>query len=162
MRFTNPDASLEAEATKQKVYASKVDAFSATVTAAAKQADIRIAAFKGLIDGKTIQLDGYKAAISAETARINGIVAGNSTLTDAYKAQVGGLSSFNETLTKQWQVALDQAQRVAEIGVSAAKANSDMYFTTRSLALDAAKVGAQVSAQLGAAALNAVNWSTSV
>ena len=56
---------------------------------------------------------------------------------------------------------LDQAQRVTEIGIQAAKANAELYMTTRSLAIDAAKVGAQVSAQLGAAAINTINWSTS-
>jgi hypothetical protein len=70
------------------------------------------------------------------------------------------VTSFNEVLTKQWQAAIDEAFRVSDIGVNAAKANAELYMTTRSLALDAAKVGAQVSAQLGAAALNAINWST--
>jgi hypothetical protein len=73
-----------------------------------------------------------------------------------------GRPPFNDNLTKQWQVALDQAQRVSDIGVSTAKANAELYITVRSLGLDAAKVGAQVSAQLGAAALNAINWSTSI
>ena len=154
-------ASLEAEKTKQQVYQSQVDAFSARVGAAAKQADVKIAQYQGRIAAKNIELEGYKAKISGEVAKVQAIAATNSTIADTFKIQVASISAFNDTQTKQWQVALDQSQRVAEIGVSAAKANGELYISARSLALDGAKVGAQVSAQLGAAALNAVNWSTS-
>ena len=155
-------ATIQAEATKQDAYKARVDAYVAQVTAASKNAEIRIAAFDGQLRAYTARWDGYKSAYQAESARAQAIAAVNSSRSDAFKAQVTGFASYNDTLTKQWQVALEQAQRTAEIGVSAAKANSDLYITTRSLALDAAKVGAQVSAQLGAAALNAVNFSTSI
>jgi hypothetical protein len=154
-------ATLEAEATKQKIYQSQVEAFSARVEAASKEADIQIAAYKGRLDSFVAQWEGYKAQIAGEASKAQAVSAYNSSLADEYKAEVTAVTSFNDTLTKQWQVALDQAQQVANIGISAAKANAELYVTTRSLALDAAKVGAQVSAQLGASALNAINWSTS-
>lgn len=154
-------ASIEAEGTKQKAYQSQVDAFVARVTAAAKQADIRIAAYRGRLDANLAQWDGYKASIAGEASKAQAISAYNQSLSAEYESEVRAVTSFNEVLTKQWQVALDQAQRVTDIGVSAAKANSELYVTVRSLAMDAAKVGAQVSAQLGAAALNAINWSQS-
>lgn len=155
-------ARLQAEATKQQVYQSQVEAFTARVTASARQIDARIAAYKGLIDAKTAEWDGYRATVQGESSRLQSIAALNSAEAETYRAEVSGVSSYNETLTKQWQVALDQAQRVSEIGVSAAKANAELYMTTRSLAFDAAKLGATVSAQLGAAAINAVNFSSSV
>jgi hypothetical protein len=155
-------ATLEAEGTKQKIYQSQVEAFTARVGAAAKEADVRIAAYRGRLDANISLWEGYKAQLSGEASKAQAISAYNSSLADEYKAEVAAVTSFNETLTKQWQVAIDQAQRVSDIGVNAAKANAELYMTTRSLALDAAKVGAQVSAQLGAAALNAINWSTSI
>ena len=155
-------ARLQAESTKQQVYQSRVEAFTALVNANAKQIDSRIAAFRGQIDAKNAEWEGYKATVQGETARVQSLASINSAVADAYRAEVTGVSAYNDTLTKQWQVSLDQAQRVSEIAVSAAKANAEMYITTRSLALDAAKVGAQVSAQLGAAAINAVNFSSSV
>jgi len=155
-------ATIQAEATKQEAFKSRVDAYVAQVTAAAKNAEIRIAAFDGSLRAYTARWEGYKSAYQAEAARAQAVAAVNSSRADVFKAEVTGIASYNDTLTKQWQVSLDQAQRVAEIGVSAAKSNSDLYLTTRGLALDAAKVGAQVTAQLGAAALNAVNFSTSI
>jgi hypothetical protein len=152
----------QAEATKQEAFKAQVQAYTAIVDAQVKQITARIEAFKGQIAVKNAEWDGYKAVVTGETARVQGLAAVNQALADAYRAEVQGASSYNDTITKQWQVALDQAQRVSEIGISAAKANAELYMTTRSIATDAAKVGAQVSAQLGAAAINAINWSTSV
>jgi hypothetical protein len=154
-------ASIEAETAKQQAYRAQVDAFAAQVEASVKQIDARIAVYRGQLDAKNTEWEGYKATVAGESARIAGIVSTNSALAQVYQSQVTGLSSFNEVLTKQWQATLDQNQKVADIAIAAAKANSELYITTRSLALDAAKVGATVSAQLGAAALNAIHWSTS-
>lgn len=155
-------ASIQAEGTKQEAYKSQVQAYSATVEAAVKQIEARIRQFEGLLKQKEQEWEGYKAAASAESSRAQAIAANNQSAAEIYKATTQGLASYNETLTKQWQVTYDQAQRTVDIGVNAAKANAELYTTTRSLALDAAKVGAQVNAQLGAAALNAINWSSSV
>lgn len=155
-------ASIQAEGTKQEAYKSQVQAYGATVEAAVKQVEAKIREFEGLLKQKEQEWEGYKASASAESSRAKAISDSNSSAAEVYKATVQGLASYNETLTKQWQVTYDQAQRTVDIGVNAAKANAELYMTTRSLALDAAKVGAQVSAQLGAAALNAINWSSSV
>lgn len=154
-------ASIQAEGVKQEAFKSSVQAYAAQVDAAAKQAEARIEEFKGLLSAKTQEWEAYKSAYQGEAARAQAINASNSTAAETYRATVQGLSAYNDVLTKQWQVALDQAERVAEVGLSAAKSNAELYMTTRSLALDAAKVGAQVSAQLGAASLNAVSWSQS-
>lgn len=154
-------ASLQAEGTKQDVFKTRVDSFKAQVDAAAQQSQARIAEYDGRIKAKLGEYDGLKSVVAAESARVEALAAGNRNLAEMYASTVQGTSAYNETLTKQWQVSLDQAQRVTDIGVNAAKANADLYLTTRSLALDAAKVGAQVEAQLGAAALSAINWSTS-
>ena len=154
-------ASISAEGTKQEVFRSQVMAYTARVEAAAKTSQVRIEEFKGLVAAKTAEWDGFRAQAQAEASRAQSIAASNTSVSESYRATIAGLSSYNDVLTKQWQVALDQAERVAEVGVSAAKANAELYMTTRSLALDAAKVGAQVSAQLGAAALNAIHWSQS-
>lgn len=155
-------ASLEAEKTKVSIYQSQVEAFSTKVGAAAKEIDARIAAYRGKLDANTNLWEGYKAIIAGEASKAQAISSYNQSAASEYQAEVTAVTSYNETLTKQWQAGIDQAQQVARIGIEAAKANAEMYITTRSLATDAAKVGAQVSAQLGAAALNAINWSTSI
>lgn len=154
-------AKVGAEASKQDAFRSQVQAYAAQVEAGAKVIEAKIDEYKANIDAKTAEWEGYKAAAAAESSKAQAITAGNQALAESYKAEVTAVSSYNEVLTKQWQVAVDQAQRTAEIGIQAAKANAELYTTTRSLALEAAKVGAQVSAQIGAAALNSANWSWS-
>lgn len=154
-------ALVAAEGTKQDAFKSSVQAYAAQVDATSKVIDARIAEYRGKLEGKSLEWTGYKAAVEAESERIKGIAAQNNAVADIYRATVSGLNGYNDSLTKQWEAAINIAARSAEVGVQAAKANADLYLTTRSLALDAAKVGAQVSSQLGAAALNAVNWSNS-
>jgi len=151
-----------AEATKQDAYKTKVDAYGVKVAAASKNIDSRIEEYKARLAAKTAEWQGYVAKVNSEGERARAISYQNSASIDAYKGAVAAEASYNEVLTKQWQASLEQAQRVAEIGVSAAKANGELAATTRSLGLDAAKVGAQVSAQIAAAALNAVSFSGSV
>lgn len=154
-------ASIQAEGIKQDAFRSAVTAYTAQVEAAVKQADARIREFEARIQEKVQAWDAYKAAYGAEAEKARAISAANSSAAETYRATVSGTSAYNELLTKQWNVALEQASRVTEIGISAAKTNAELYMTTRSLAMDASKVGATVSAQLGAAALNAVHWNQS-
>jgi len=151
-----------AEATKQDAYKSRVDAYGIQVSAAYKAIEARIEEYKAKLAAKTTEWQGYIARVDGEGEKARALAYQNTATIDAYKGAVAADAAYNELLTKQWQVAIEQAQRVAEIGVSAAKANGELAATTRSLGLDAAKVGAQVSAQLAAAALNAVSFSGSV
>jgi hypothetical protein len=155
-------ASLQAEETKQRVFQSGVEAFRARVEAASTQINARVRAYEAVISAKNSEWDGYRATVTAEASRVESIARVQGAVAETYSAQVRGIASYNEVLTRQWQATLDQNQRTAEIAISAAKANAELYVTTRSLAIDAAKVGAQVSAQLGASALNAINWSSSI
>jgi len=154
-------ARIGAESTKQEAFKARVQAYGTQADAAVKVIEARLTEFRSRIEAKNQEWEGYRAQVQGEAARVNAIAQGNQSLATSYKAEVDGWSAYNEVLAKQWQATIEQAQRVAEIGVSAAKANAELYMTTRSLASDAAKVGATVSAQLGAAALNAINWSSS-
>jgi len=155
-------ATVQAEATKNEAYKTQVEAYAANVDAAAKIVDANIAEFEGLLKAYIEQWEAFKIQVEAQSAQAQAIALSNQVLTEAYKAEVAATTSWNDVLTKQWQVALEQSERVAEIGVQAAKMNAEAYISTRQIIADAAKVGAQVEAQLGAAALNAIHWSSSV
>lgn len=155
-------ASLQAETAKQEAYRSRVQAFTAQVEAASRQTEARVAAYRGRIDAKNNEYDAYRSAVQGEAARVQAIAQTNGVVADAYRAEVAAVGAYNDVLTKQWQASLEQAQRTAEIGVNAAKANAELYITTRSLALDATKTGATVAAQIGAASVNALNYSASM
>lgn len=155
-------ASVQAEATKQDAFKSQVQAYTAQVEAGVKQIQAQIDAYRAKIEAKSSEYDGFKAAAAAATSRAQAIASSNQSLTDAYKGQVASVGSYNDAVTKQWQAAIDQAQGVVQIGVAAAKANGELYISTRSLALDGAKAGAQALAQLAAAAYSGISYAQSV
>lgn len=154
-------ARIGAETAKQQAYSTSADAFGRRVDAISKQIDARIAAYKGRIDSYVAQWEGYKAQTQGEAAKAEAVSSYNRSLAAIYESEVRGDASYNEVLTKQWQAVLDQNARVAEIGVAAGKANADLAVSVRSIAMDGAKAAAQVTAQIGAAALSTVHYSGS-
>lgn len=155
-------ATLQAEQVKEQVFATQVQAYSAQVDASAKLIDSKVQVYRARIDAKLQEYEGYKAAIAGASAQIDASVRAQGLGVDVFRAKVQADSAYNDVLTKQWQVVLDQNERIAEIGIQAAKANGELYISSRGLVLDAAKASATVSAQIAAAGMNAVNFSGSV
>jgi transcription elongation factor Elf1 len=153
-------AQIQSAQTQEQVYKTQVDAYASQVEAVKAQITSKVEVLKANVAGNMAAWDGYKGTVVGLSEQAKSIAMSNSATADVYKSVVSGTSTYNETLTKQWNVTLEQAERVAEVGVSAAKANAELYMTTRSLALDASKVGATVNAQMGSAAIGAINWST--
>jgi hypothetical protein len=153
-------AQIQAAQTQEQVYKTQVDAYASQVEAVKAQIEAKVDVLKANVAGNGVAWEGYKALAIAMSEKAKATAEGNTAVSEIYRSVVSGTSGYNETLTKQWNVALEQAERVAEVGVSAAKANAELYMTTRSLALDASKVGATVNAQMGSAAIGAMNWST--
>lgn len=154
-------AGVEGETAKQTAYRSAVEAFKARVEAAVAAINARIEGYKAQVLGYTTEIDGYKAAVTGMAEQARAAAAFNTAEAEVYKAEVQGLSAYNETLTKQWQAVIDEGTRIAQVAVSAADANGKLYIATRGLAIDGAKSAAQVAAQLGAAALNAIHFTNS-
>jgi len=155
-------ARMEGEGTKARVYASQVDAFKARTDAAARVVEARATAYNARVNGETVRVQAYKAEAETGAALLSAQGQYAQAQASVYGSQAQATASYNEVLVKQWQATLDQNQRTAEIGIAAAKANAEAYISARSLTIDAAKAGAMTAAQIGAAALNAVNFSGSV
>ena len=154
-------AQVEAQGVIENVYKTGVDAYAAQVGAGTSIVNARVAQYHAQIEAYTAQLDGYKSALQAQVSQAQSLTAYNSSQIEAFKGQVTSLTSYNETLTKQWDAVMSEQERIAEVGVKAAEANGQLYIAARGLSLDASKTGAQVVAQLGAAALSAIHWNNS-
>ena len=151
-------ASVETQGVIENVYKTNVEAYSATVNASVAQINAQVAVFRGQIDAYTAQLQGYDSAIKGMVGQAQAAAEYNTAAAEVFKGQVAAVTSYNGTLTAQWQAVLNEQEKIAEVGVAAAKANGDLFIAARGLSLDASKVAAQVSAQLGAAALGAVHY----
>lgn len=154
-------AGIEAQATIEQAYKTSVDAYSAEVNASVAQINARVAVFHSQVEAYQAQLSGYDSAIKGMVGEAQAAAAFNTATAEVFKAQVAAMTSYNEVLTKQWQAVMNEQAQITQIAVTAAKANGDLYIAARGLSLDASKVGAQVCAQLGAAALGAISWHNS-
>lgn len=154
-------AQIQGEVAKQDAFKSKVQTYTAQVEAATRVIQARIEAYRGQVQAKTAEWDGYKAQVSSQAERVRGISTINQSLADVYRAESAALSSYNEVLIKKWQGSIELATKQAEVSIAASKANADLATQSRALLVDSGKVTAQVAAQLGAAALNAINFGES-
>ena len=151
-------ASIEAQATIEQAYKTSVDAYTAEVNANVAQINARVAVFQSQVQAFQAQLAGYDSAIKGMVGQAQAASMFNTATAEVFKAQVAAMQSYNQVLTSQWQAVINEQAQITQIAVSAAKANGDLYISARGLSLDASKVGAQVCAQLGAAALGAISW----
>jgi hypothetical protein len=154
-------ASVESQGVVENVYKTQVDAYAATVNAGAQEATAVIEGFKAQVSAYTAQLDGYKAAVTGMAEEARAAAEHNQAAADVYKAEIQGISSYNEVLTKEWEATMNISEKIAEVAITAAKANGDLYIANKNAIIEAEKGGAQVAAQLGAAALNAIHFSNS-
>ena len=145
----------------EDAYKTSVEAYTAEVNASVAQITAQVDIFKAQIAAYTAQLQGYDSAIKGMVGQAQAASEYNTAQAEVFKAEVSAITSYNGTLTAQWQAVLNEQEQITQIAVSAAKANGDLYIAARGLSLDASKVGAQVIAQLGAAALGAISWHTS-
>lgn len=151
-------AQTETQGVIENVYKTQVDAYAATVGAGVAEVNATVAVYRSEIDAYTALLDGYKSSLQAMVSQAQAASLFNTAAADVFRSETNALSSYNGTLTAQWEAIQNEQEKIAEVGISAAKANGDLYIAARGLALDASKVGAQVASQLGAAALGAIHW----
>jgi hypothetical protein len=154
-------ASVEAQATIEQAFKTSVDAYTAEVNANVAQINARVAVFQSQVQAYQVQLAGYDSAIKGMVGQAQAASLFNTATAEVFKAQVAAIQSYNQVLTSQWEAVVNEHAQITQIAVSAAKANGDLYIAARGLSLDASKVGAQVCAQLGAAALGAISWHNS-
>lgn len=154
-------AGVQAEVSRQDAYRSTVQAYSARVDAGAKTIDARIAEFNARLQSKQTEWDGYRARADAEASRVRSLSDINTAVARMYQSEASAVGTYNEVLGRQWSATTQAAISTTQISLEQAKANAELFMTQRSLIMDAAKVGATVAAQLGAAALSANSFSTS-
>lgn len=154
-------ASTQAQGTIQETYTASVNAYRATVEAGSVQVDARVKVIDAQIKNYQSQLEGYKADLQALVEQARATSEYNTSQAEVFRAIVQGDAAYNEVLTKQWQAVIDTNEKVAEVGVKAAEANIQAMLQAKQIAVEAGKTTAQVAAQLGAAAFNAIHFSNS-
>jgi hypothetical protein len=153
-------ANAEAQGVIESVYKTTVDAYAATVQAAASEANALMEGYKAQVQGYEAQLDAFKAALSAMVEQARAASEFNQAVTQEYTAQVQAQATFNDVLVKEWQAIITEQIQYAELITKTAEANGQLAISARQITDDAIKGAATVMAQLGAAALGAIHWSS--
>jgi hypothetical protein len=154
-------AAIGAETSKVEAYRSSVQAYGARVEAGSKAVDAKIAEYRTRLQAKELEWQGYNTTAQAEGEKVRAISAKNDAIARIYQAEAGAANGYNEVLARQWSSASQLAINAANVSIEQFKADSDLYLSQRGMVMDAAKVGATVSSQMGAAAISANNFSTS-
>jgi hypothetical protein len=153
-------AQAETQGVIEGVYKTQAEVFKVQVDAGVEAANVLIEQYKGEIQAYLGQIEAYKAQVQSMVGQAQAASLFNQAEAEVFKAQSVALSSYNGTLTAQWTAIVNEQIQAAQVAVAAAKANGDLYVAEHGIAIEAAKTGAQVNAQLGAAALGAIHWSS--
>jgi len=154
-------ARVSAESTKMEGYKSLAQAYQAKASAQAERARLAVAGVGAKIQAKGIEWDGFKARISAETARIDALGRQSGVLADSYRAGAAATTAKAEMTAKLWESQIKQYEAGQSIAMSSAKINNDAAMMANNARNDAAKAGAQVYAQLVASSYGMINASAS-
>jgi hypothetical protein len=155
-------ASVEAETTKVMVYKTTVDAYAAKVSAQAERSRAEVSRYSALYQAKASEWEGYRSVVSAESERIRALGVQSETLLDGYKAATTSIVAEATMQSDIWKASMTQYEASKNIAIQTARLNNDAVLTTNNARLDAAKVGAQIYAQLTASAYSMIHASAGI
>lgn len=150
-------AQVQGETAKAEVYRAKAAALSSRTAAEAEVARVHVSRYQALVQAKSAEWDGYRASLSAEAARIDALARQSSAMLDSYRAEAAAASAEAQAELKHWEASIAQYSAGIQSSLQAARINNDAVLTANNARLDAAKVGAQVYAQLVSSAYSMVS-----
>lgn len=153
---------VEAENSKINIYKIKADVFGIQANAQAEKARAEISRYSAMAQAKQSEWDGYKAMVFAESERIRSLSIQTEASLSGYKAGAAAIESQATMVARMWETQIKEYEAGQNIALQTAKINGDWSVNTNSIRTDAAKVGAQVYAQLTSSAYNMIHAQASV
>ena len=155
-------AGVQAETAKMEGYKIKADVFGTVVNAQAEEARLRITEYSAKTAVKSQEWDGYRALLNAASATATAQAAQSSSLTDGYRAAASAAEAAASSASRQWETQIKQYEAGLNIAILTAKTNNEAIMNTNAVRVDAAKVGAQVYAQLASSSYTMANANATV
>ena len=150
-------------------YTAKVQAFVAKyqgiklmVEAEKLKVDAAVAANKGVVDIYVAEIEGFKSKLQVEIAIIEAIAKVYGYKIAGYEAEAKVAVMDLEAQIKVYQAKIDQANNQTTLVLKEAEMLIQSYLGALQLTSDAIKAGGNISAQIAASALSAVNASASL
>lgn len=152
-------AGVEAETAKVQTFKVKADAFAAQAGVQVETARVGIANLEAQIRAKSLEWDGYKAQLQNNEAKMRLLMQGNELLISKYRIDGDLAVADRSSNIKLWEVQIKDYEAVKQAMIQTAKINGDHAMHAASVRMDAAKVGAQVFAQLTGSAYSTIKAS---
>lgn len=149
---------VQAQAVGMDAYKARVDAYRSQVQANVETLRGRVEAYRGKIAGYEAQVTGFKAQLEGQIAQVRATTDWNSSRVESFRAQVQGVASYNDALTRQWEANANVQVKGFDLGIKAAEAEMRLASTKLGLTSELMRAYGQVAGQLGAAAMNAVHY----
>lgn len=155
-------ASVQAEVAKVDIYKTKADVFVAVSGVEIERAKAKVSRFNALAQAKTAEWESYRTAIQGESARVEAEGSIFRSKVDVYRASAIASEAQANMNARMWESNIRQYEAGQQLTIQTAKINGDFSLQASNARLDAAKVGAQVYAQLTSSAYGMINASASV
>lgn len=153
---------VQAESVKADIYKIKADVFASKTAAESEYSRALISRYSAIAQAKQSEWGAYQAKVQAEGARIDALGKQSSSLLDGYRAATSAIEAQSSLQARVWESQIKQYEGQQRTAIAAAQLNHDSVIQANNAKLDAAKVGAQVYAQLTASAYSMINASASV
>lgn len=141
-------------------YRSQVEGFTALVNARAQEKAIELKIKQEApIDLFKARTEAFRSLVGAEGERVRAEASAYQADADVYRSTVQALSSRADAEATLFKAESDVQVAEGNLRIEAAKANIQKLMQQVTLLSESVRAGAQVSAQLAAAALSAVNLS---
>ena len=143
-------------------YVAKIEGSKLTVEAEKIKVDAAVAANRGMIDVYTADIDGFKAKLAAEIGIVEAIAKVYGYKIAGYEADARVAALDLDAQIKTYQAKIDQANNQTTLSLKEAELTIQSYLGALQLTSDAIKAGGNISSQIAASALSAVNASASL
>lgn len=155
-------ARVGAEATKVEAVGALARAYGSKVGAQAERARVEVAKFQAHVAAKSLEWDGWKARLSAATARIDAAARSASIVVDGYRLGAHAAEAQAMSLMRHWEAGIKQYEASRELTFRVAQANAQAVMHANDARMEAAKVQLATGMQKVASSWSAVSASASI
>jgi len=147
---------------KVQEYIAKLEGNKLIVEAEKIKVDAAVAANKSITDAYSADIEGYKAKVTMELGIVEQIAKVYGYKIAGYEADAKVAATELDAQIKVYQGNIDQANNETALTLKEAELAVQSYLGALSLTSDAIKAGGNISAQIAASALSAVNASANL
>lgn len=156
-RLEIPKVQAQINDSSAQVYRARVEGYAAAANVKNATARNQVDIYDAKVRALTAKFQGYSAQVQAEAARVGAIATTNSSILERDRALIQrDVAQYGQT-TELFRANVGLYEAQTRVNLDRTRMASEQYLALRTLAADAAKVGAQVNAQLAASAFSTIH-----